>query len=248
MKTKEWLKRLLLVTLVLCISMLGTTVVFAEEPARQPAVVLWSPDPIMPSEFESYLNNLIVYHQLVLIDAAGGDVEYNDSLDYWFMIYFAENDPAIELPDPDTVHIAGVFFADSITTPEGETEDESVDAWVEYLTELSKKGIPVYVFTSIAESGVNLDVSVICHKAIQKIDEMASNPDSGISKLEGIEISKVVERINIEQSVYAVAIDEESSGYIYAFVSPREFFRTTGNAGGLLRDIITRVVAPEDLK
>ncbi len=118
----------------------------------------------------------------------------------------------LELPEgPD---YQAVFICDSLTAP---YLKEAVDVCVTSLVNLAQSGLPVYIFATqsyLEECGIY----EYFQDAFLKLDEMAQDPKSVVSKIED------------DQTVYLVT-DEESSmaGYIYIFTydtNPAKTLRT----------------------
>ena len=106
---KKVLKQLLLVTLVLCILMLGTTTVLAEEQTDLKADIIFNAP---PATIELIGKTIEASHIVVTIK--NGAI-LDESMELWYFFGARDHDTSIIVQDVPVPK--GVFFANAIITP-----------------------------------------------------------------------------------------------------------------------------------
>ena len=201
MKAKNLLKQLLLVTLVLCISLLGTTAaVFSEEQTDAPAdtlptICLYG---FEDSDYEDWVQ--IIHKNL------GEDVKIINSFEFsegetiWLVASQIEPRSTSVLPD---ILPQEIYFVNSTFIPSTRKVDEGADLWFDVVLELARNGQSIHLYSTPEVELYDYFTAKVNRKVFERIAELAEDPESGIVKSEE------------EENLYIVSTeDPEVFGYI----------------------------------
>lgn len=214
------LKRFLLVILALSILMVNATGALAEEQDKANLFL------VAPGRIDETIG-MAIQGAGVDFSLVNGSISYEQYTNFWIILAFLDH--ALPQAIPDAPVPEGIVFVDAIITPKADHEDEDVNQIVEDLIQRAQAGTTVYLFTQKYDaSAANMDVPQLLNKVIEKIDKLAGDPESVITKS--------------EENVYAVsnaAKDTESVGYIRTYTiaenSPTRFATPCAN---LIAEII----------
>jgi len=235
---KKVLKQLLLVTLVLCILMLGTTTVLAEEQTEQTQqteqehsdaekFVCLLGDPSRNETFTKQVSML--EHPATVITSLESLVEKEDTESpCWVFVYNVSHDdyPA---DIPENLNYQGIFFVDSIVTPDANSWEEVLETWTEYLVSFSQKGIPIYFFASNNPDFEMYGARVI-GKTKEYLEMLSENELSNIARSEDEDEGNTI--------VYSVKLEEDIVGHIYFRVVNGSDIDASSRAFFMLRELV----------
>ncbi len=207
MKAKNLLKQLLLVTLVLCISLLGTTTaVFSEEQTDAPAdtlptICLYGFKDAEEYELWEYYLHSNLSEEIKIIDS----FDFSEGEVVWLLASQVEPRSTSVLPE---ILPQELYFVNSTFIPSTLKIDEGTELWLEVILDLARKGQSIHLYSTPKVEPYDFYAAIVNRNVFDRIAELAEDPESGIVKSEE------------EDNLYIVATDDpEVFGYIRITIS-----------------------------